>query len=163
MKHGYYVVKNQTPVAGTGYPRRTQTDWNALSGLPHPLCKKDQDTVDAQVENKTLQLSEELIVVRNSCDVTVNTTDTKAAVNLQAALQAAIVILISISIADSNQAENITNDLMQSVKTKQVSLQKIVVEGSQNVDVTTTDTQLSVSIQILVQLLILISVQLDIL
>ncbi|WP_035185849.1 spore coat protein [Alteribacter aurantiacus] len=138
-------------------------DWNALSGAKHPLhgCESDSNN-DTTFQNKSLQLSEELIIVRNSCDVTVTTTDTKAAINLQAALQAALVILISISIADSDRAESITNDLMKSVKSKQISYQKVIVEDSKDVNITSTDTQLLINIQLLIQLLILVSAQLNI-
>ncbi|WP_026690997.1 spore coat protein [Alteribacter aurantiacus] len=136
--------------------------WNALSGAKHPLHGCESDSNDTTFQNKSLQLSEELIIVRNSCDVNVTTTDTKAAINLQAALQAAIVILISISIADSDRAESITSDLMQSVKSKQISYQKVIVEDSKDVNITSTDTQLLINIQLLIQLLILVSAQLNI-
>ncbi|PGQ22914.1 spore coat protein, partial [Bacillus thuringiensis] len=47
------------------------------------------------------QVSEEYIEIVDSADVQVTTTDTKAALSIQAALQAAIVVVVSISIADS--------------------------------------------------------------
>jgi spore coat protein X len=113
--------------------------------------------------NKDIQLSEELIHIIDSCDVKVNTTDTKAAVSLQASLQAAIALIISVSIADSSTAERITQDLMQTTKTKQQTFQKVVIEGSQGVNVTTTDTQVALNIQILLQILLALIVRLDIL
>jgi spore coat protein X len=118
---------------------------------------------NADQVNKEIQLSEELIHIINSCDVTVSTTDTKAALSLQASLQAAIALIISISIADSTKAERITQDLMQTTKTKQQTFQKIVIEGSQGVNVVTTDTQVALNIQILLQLLLALIVRLDIL
>ncbi|PYZ97497.1 spore coat protein [Alteribacter lacisalsi] len=149
------------PVTGQ-QPQTTKCRWNALDGKPHPLsCNTSQP--NTQVDNKTLQLSEELIVVRNSCDVNVTITDTKAAINLQAALQAALVILISISVGSSEDAREITNDLLQTVQVKQISNQQLIIEGSKNVDINKTDTQLLINIQLLVQLLILVSAQLDIL
>nr|WP_246596308.1 spore coat protein [Bacillus alkalicola] len=130
----------------------------------HPLCFDDQDeTQDAANKNKTLQLNEEYIFIKDSCDVTVNTTDTKAAVNLQAGLQAAIAVLISISVADSSTREELTQELMNTAKVKQISYQKTVVENSRNVDIATTDTQAAANIQILLQLLIALAVKLDIL
>ncbi|QOY33760.1 spore coat protein [Anaerobacillus isosaccharinicus] len=113
--------------------------------------------------NKEIQLSEELIHIINSCDVTVSTTDTKAALSLQASLQAAIALIISISIADSAQAERITQDLMQTSKTKQQTIQKVVISDSQGVNVTTTDTQIALNIQVLLQILLALIVKLDIL
>ncbi|MFN7250510.1 MAG: spore coat protein [Anaerobacillus sp.] len=123
----------------------------------------DNINQNADQINKDIQLSEELIHIIDSCDVTVNTTDTKAAVSLQASLQAAIALIISVSIADSSKAERITQDLMQTTKTKQQTFQKVVIEGSQGVNVTTTDTQVALNIQILLQLLLALIVRLDIL
>ncbi|WP_100406837.1 spore coat protein [Bacillus solitudinis] len=139
--------------------------WSALDSERHPLCKNGDGDVkqNADQVSKTLQLSEEYIIVKDSCDVTVTTTDTKAAINLQASLQAAIALVISISIASSDQAEQITQELLQSSKVKQVSYQKTFIENSRNVDVVTTDTQIGVNIQILLQILLALLVELDIL
>ncbi|MCD8509320.1 MAG: spore coat protein [Bacillus sp. (in: Bacteria)] len=141
--------------------------WSALDPKDaHPLCdKKDvqDETQNAANKNKTKQLNEEYIFIKDSCDVTINSTDTKAAVNLQAGLQAALAVLISISIADSQTAEDLTQELMQTSKTEQVSVQKTVVENSKNVEISTTDTQVAANIQILLQLLVALAVKLDIL
>jgi spore coat protein X len=140
-------------------------NWSALDCKPHPHCppKQEEETQAAEQVNKTLQLSEEYIFIKDSCDVTVSTTDTKAAVSLQASLQAVIAIIISISIADSSKAEKITQELLQTAKVKQVTYQKTIIENSRNVDVTTTDTQVTVNIQLLIQLLLALIVRLDIL
>ncbi len=148
--------------------RSTQSkssNWSALDCKPHPLCppKEEDDTQAAEQVNKTFQLSEEYILIKDSCDVTVSTTDTKAAVSLQASLQAIIAIIISISIADSSKAEKITQDLLQTAKIKQITKQKTIIENSKNVNVTTTDTQVAVNIQLLLQLLVAIIARLDIL
>ncbi|WNF38170.1 spore coat protein [Bacillaceae bacterium IKA-2] len=141
-----------------------KSNWSALDGKPHPFCSsKDDDTQNAEQINKTLQLSEEYIFIKDSCDVTVSTTDTKAAISLQASLQAIIAIIISISVADSSKAEKLTQDLLQTAKVKQVTYQKTIIENSKNVDVTTTDTQVAVNIQLLLQLLLALIVKLDIL
>ncbi|MCT8138196.1 spore coat protein [Anaerobacillus sp. CMMVII] len=142
-----------------------KSNWSALDCKPHPLCppKQEDETQAADQVNKTLQLSEEYIIIKDSCDVTVSTTDTKAAVSLQASLQAVIAIIISISIADSSKAEKITQELLQSSKIKQVTYQKTIIENSKDVDVTTTDTQVAVNIQILLQLLVALIARLDIL
>lgn len=123
----------------------------------------DRIDVSAEQMNKEIQISEELIHIMNSCDVQVSTTDTKAAISLQASLQAAIALIITISIADSSRAERITQDLIQSTKTKQQTIQKVVIDNSQGVNVTTTDTQVALNIQLLLQLLLALIVRLDIL
>ncbi|MCM3761592.1 spore coat protein [Alkalihalobacillus oceani] len=139
--------------------------WSALDPQAcHPLSNNNEgETQEGNQVNKTLQLSEEYIFIKDSCDVTVNTTDTKAALSLQASLQAAIALVISISIADSERAEQITQELLQSTKMKQITYQKTVVENSRNVDVSTTDTQIAVNIQLLLQVLLALLVRLDIL
>ncbi|TMW70200.1 spore coat protein [Alteribacter natronophilus] len=136
--------------------------WDALSGREHPLAC-GRETADNQFDNKTTQLTQELIVISNSCDVNVTVTDTKAALNIQAALQAAFIILISISVASADQAEAISNDLLQTIKVKQESFSQIIVEDSKNVDVSKTDTQLLINIQLLLQLITLVAVQIGLL
>ena len=75
--------------------------WSALdSSNPHPSFKNASVSEAAAQESKTYQISEESITIVDSADVEVTTTDTKAALSIQAALQAAIVVIISISIAD---------------------------------------------------------------
>ncbi|MFA9556607.1 spore coat protein [Evansella sp. AB-rgal1] len=138
--------------------------WSALDSDKHPLCfTDDDDTQEATQSNKTLQLNEEAIFIKDSCDVTVTSTDTKAAVNIQAALQAALVILISISLGDSSKAEKFTQELLQSSKMKQISRQKTVIENSRGVNVSTVDTQVAANIQILFQLLLAVALKLDLL
>ncbi|MEC2603529.1 spore coat protein, partial [Bacillus cereus] len=75
--------------------------WSALdSSNPHPSFKNATVSEAAAQESKTYQVSEEYIEIVDSADVQVTTTDTKAALSIQAALQAAIVVVVSISIAD---------------------------------------------------------------
>ncbi|MCR6109274.1 spore coat protein [Bacillus sp. A301a_S52] len=138
--------------------------WSALDpDCCHPTDRVDTNLQSAEQVNKTLQSSEEYIFIKDSCDISVSTTDTKAAVSLQAALQAAIALVINISIADSSRAERITQDLLQTAKTKQITFQKTVVENSRNVDVTTTDTQVAINLQVLLQILLALIVNLNIL
>ncbi|HDR6248526.1 TPA: spore coat protein, partial [Bacillus cereus] len=100
------------------------------------------------------QISEEYIEIVDSADVQVTTTDTKAALSIQAALQAAIVVVVSISIADSEKADKITQELFQKSAIKQINRQKTFIKNSRNVTVTTTDTDIAVNIQILLQILL---------
>ncbi|HDR6913227.1 TPA: spore coat protein, partial [Bacillus thuringiensis] len=100
------------------------------------------------------QVSEEYIEIVDSADVQVTTTDTKAALSIQAALQAAIVVVVSISIADSEKADKITQELFQKSSIKQINRQKTFIKNSRNVTVTTTDTDIAVNIQILLQILL---------
>ncbi|PDZ45657.1 spore coat protein [Bacillus wiedmannii] len=109
------------------------------------------------------QVSEEYIEIVDSADVQVTTTDTKAALSIQAALQAAIVVVVSISIADSEKADKITQELFQKSSIKQINRQKTFIKNSRNVTVTTTDTDIAVNVQILLQILLALLVKLNIL
>ncbi|MCH4565784.1 spore coat protein [Bacillus sp. ES1-5] len=109
------------------------------------------------------QISEEYIEIVDSADVQVTTTDTKAALSIQTALQAAIVVVVSISIADSEKADKITQELFQKSSIKQINRQKTLIKNSRNVTVTTTDTDIAVNIQILLQILLALLVKLNIL
>jgi spore coat protein X len=109
------------------------------------------------------QESAELIWVRESCDITINSTDTQVGLSLQAALQLAIVIVINITIADSNRSEAVSADLMQFVGTEQTNKQKIFIYNTKDANVTTTDTDLAVNLQVLLQILIAILIMVDIL
>ncbi|PEV60236.1 spore coat protein [Bacillus cereus] len=109
------------------------------------------------------QVSEEYIEIVDSADVQVTTTNTKAALSIQAALQAAIVVVVSISIADSEKADKITQELFQKSSIKQINKQETVIRNSRNVTVTTTDTDIAVNVQILLQILLALLVKLNIL
>lgn len=118
---------------------------------------------DADQDIEDLQVSEECIIIRNSADVEVHTTDTQAAVNLQAALQVAIALVLSLTIADSAKAEAVTQDLLQKIETKQINKQKTLILNSQCVRVTTTDTDIAVNIQALLQVLVALVAKIDVL
>lgn len=109
------------------------------------------------------QKSFEWIIVKDSEDVEVHTTDTQAAVSLQLGIQAAIAVVLSITVGNSDQSKAVVQDLKQFMKTKQKNTQKTVIEGSKHVKVTTTDTDLAVNIQALLQILLAIVVKLDVL
>lgn len=138
--------------------------WSALDPDSNHPCSFDEVDVAQEATQKfsNTQLSEELILIKDSCDVTVNTTDNKAALNLQAALQAAIVVLVNISILDGNQAEKVNQELLQSARINQVTRQKTVIENSRNVNVTTIDNQIAINIQLLLQLLLAVLVEINI-
>lgn len=141
--------------------------WSALdSNSRHPLFCGDDDNVveqEAVQTNSEVQISEELIYIKDSCNVNVTSTDVKAALSLQAALQAAIAVIVSISIADGDNANRVTQELLQSSRIKQVTRQKTIVENSRDIDITTTDAQIALNIQLLLQLLLALIVELDIL
>ncbi|WP_456275411.1 spore coat protein [Bacillus sp. AK128] len=134
--------------------------WKALDHH----CSKNA-AVDQMAEQKVVskQRSKELIFIKDSEEVDVQTTDTQAAVSLQLALQAAIVAVISVTIGDTERSSLVAQEFEQLVKTKQSNFQKTVIENSKCVTVVTTDTDITVNIQALLQILIAIVVKLDVL
>jgi len=143
----------------------SENRWSALDpSSVHPMCGHNSDVEqEASQVSKTIQASREAIIIKDSCDVEVRTTDTQAAVNLQVALQVAIALVISITIGDSDRAQAVTQDLMQKIKVKQVNHQKTIIEKSRGVRVTTTDTDVAVNIQVLLQVLLALVAKLDVL
>lgn len=138
--------------------------WNALdptSRFPHSDNNDDIFQNADQVAD-TEQRSYEKIIIKDSCDIKVKTTETQVAVSLQAALQVAIALVVNLTIADSEQAEHVTQELLQYSSIEQVNRQTVYIENSRDIEVTTTDTDVAVSIQLLLQLLLALLIQIDI-
>ncbi|KKE78154.1 spore coat protein [Oceanobacillus caeni] len=138
-------------------------EWRALdhcdtTGGDNATIEKDSDQLA-----KTQQVSDEWIIIKDSEKVNVTTTDTQAAISLQAGIQVAIAIVLNITIADSNRAEQVFDDLKQVIKTRQANRQKTIVEKSVNVEITTQDTDVAINIQLLLQILVAIVLLLDVL
>ncbi|MDI7744213.1 spore coat protein [Lysinibacillus fusiformis] len=141
----------------------TKTKWRALDHCDdgnNNEADVDQENAQQQI---TKQESNEWIIVKDSEGVEVTTTDTQVALNLQLGIQAAIVAVISITIGDNEQGNNVAQDLKQFMKTKQSNKQKTIIEGSRNINVKTTDTDIAVNIQALLQILVAIVARLDVL
>lgn len=127
-------------------------------------CKKKADVEQEAVQLEyTEQDSDELIWIKDSCNIKVHTTDTQAAVSLQVALQLAIALVISITIGDSDQGQYVSQQLIQEMGTEQSNTQKIIINNSKDVNVTTTDTDVAVNVQALLQVLVALVAELDIL
>ena len=127
-----------------------------------------KDEIEVEVEQEAKQISketqkiEELVVVRDSCDVTVVITDKQFALSIQAALQAAIVVILQIHFGCTDKATDISQELFQLSKIKQITKQKFFVSHSKNVYIESTDQQAAANVQILVQLLLAIVAKLGI-
>ncbi|RSL34882.1 spore coat protein [Salibacterium salarium] len=146
--------------------RNKNRRWNALDPSSDMSCggNNNNSTQNADQTNKTVQISEDYIEIIDCCDVSISNTDIKGALSVQAGIQAAILILITVSIGgDSDSAERFTQDLMQSAKIKQHTHQRTYLENSRGVTIDINDTQLALNIQILLQLLLAVAVVIDIL
>ncbi|QBP42047.1 spore coat protein [Paenisporosarcina antarctica] len=127
---------------------------------------QDHDAVvtqDADQVSTIDQESDELIWIKDSCNIIVQTTDTQAAVSLQVGLQLAIALVISITIGDSDRGQTVAQELLQNFDSEQTNKQKIYIENSKDVNITTTDTDLAINIQAMLQVLLALVVTLDVL
>jgi spore coat protein X len=127
------------------------------------------ESFDAEVVQEADQLSlidqesNELIWIKDSCDITVHTTDTQAAIAIQVAIQVAIAVVVRITIGDTAQNDGVLQDLLQLSDVEQTNKQKIYIENSKDVEITTTDTDVVLNIQLLLQVLVAIIVLVDVL
>ncbi|WP_373894970.1 spore coat protein [Virgibacillus natechei] len=128
------------------------------TGNADPTVLQEADQYDFMEQE-----SAEIIWVKESCNIAVSSTDTKAAVSLQAGLQLAITLVLNITLGDSNRGEVVSEELMQNFNAEQINKQKIFICNSKDVNVTTTDTDLVINIQVLLQLLLALVVMVDIL
>lgn len=127
---------------------------------------QNNDAVVAQDANQFSfldQESDELIWIKDSCNVVVQTTDTQAAVSLQIALQLALALVISITIGDSDRGQTITQELFQQFDSNQTNQQRIFIDNSKDVNITTTDLDLAINIEAMLQVLLTLVVKLDVL
>jgi spore coat protein X len=140
----------------------TEKKWRALEQCDND--KKSQADVMQEADQvvTSKQQSYEWIIVKDSEQVDVHTTDTQVAISLQAAIQIAIAIVITITVGDSDKGNAVVEDLKQFFKNRQRNTQKTIIHGSKNVEVITTDTQVSVNIEALLQILVAIVAKLDI-
>jgi len=130
------------------------------------LVENQSDAVVAQDADQVSMLdqeSNELIWIVDSCNVVVETTDTQAAVSLQVGLQLAIALVISITVGDSDRGQTLAQEIFQEFDSEQTNRQKILVVNSKDVNITTTDTDLTVNIQAMLQVLLALVVNLDVL
>lgn len=130
---------------------------------------RDNNSEDALVDQGYDQIflmeqeSDELIWIKDSCNVNVSTTDTQGAVSLQVGLQLAIALVISISLGDSEQGRAVAQEIFQKFDDEQSNKQRIYIENSKDVDIHTTDTDLSLNIQALLDVLLTLVVRIDVL
>ncbi|MCY7782492.1 MULTISPECIES: spore coat protein CotX [unclassified Bacillus (in: firmicutes)] len=93
--------------------------------------------------NLNKQVSDETIIIRDSCDINISSTDVQAVTSVVTALNAAVLTVALTSIADGVIAELVAQDLLQLTANKQVNRQKLLIECSRGVNVTTVDADVA--------------------
>ncbi|MFD2749966.1 spore coat protein [Virgibacillus siamensis] len=142
----------------------TNNKWRALDHCNESNNSQNDATVNQGAEQSVSnqQVSDEWIIIKDSENINVTTTDTQVAISLQLGIQAAIAAVLNIAIGDS-QSNDISQELGQMIKTRQGGRQKTIVEQSRDIEITTTDTDIAINIQLLFQVLVAIVVSLEIL
>ncbi|MFA1822875.1 spore coat protein [Virgibacillus oceani] len=141
----------------------SKTKWRALDHCDDPGQSDETVLQEGEQSISTKQESFEWIIIKDSEDINVTTTDTQAAVSIELGIQVAIAVVLSIAIGSSTQADQVVQDLTQVTRNRQSNRQKTIVEQSKDVDIVTTDTDIAINLQLLIQILVAIVVSLDIL
>ncbi|WJX02577.1 spore coat protein [Priestia aryabhattai] len=98
------------------------------------------------------QISNSVIVIKNSCNVNISITDTQTAIILQSLLQVLTFILTLIGL-DANSIRLITIEVLLFAKVIQSSNHKIIIENSRDVHATTTNIDTVIFLQSLILVL----------
>ncbi|WP_191560905.1 spore coat protein [Metabacillus idriensis] len=118
----------------------------------------------ARNSTRISQRSTERIRIVDSTDVNLLTIDVQAAAALQAAIQAAITLIVRISFADDIEgADRFTEELFQFARIEQINEQEIIINNSHNINVGALDLDVVITIQVLLQVLAALAISLDIL
>ncbi|GAB1810861.1 spore coat protein [Priestia megaterium] len=113
--------------------------------------------IETETTQKILskQISDSVIVVKDSCNVNISITDIQTAIILQSLLQVLTVILTLIGL-DANSIRLITAEVLLIAKVIQSSNHKIIIKNSKNVHATTTNIDTVIFIQSLILVLIIL-------
>ncbi|MGG3642283.1 spore coat protein [Bacillus gobiensis] len=107
--------------------------------------------------------ADETIYIVGSEVITINSTNNKIALSLQAAVQAIIALVIQLTIADSDKADSIRNQISSNMKWLNRKMKVIYIENSSNVTVTVSSVDIAVTLQFMLQILLSILAAVDIL
>lgn len=121
-------------------------------------CGKDEAFINQELDQLNLnkRLSDETIIIKDSCDIRVSTEDTQVVTSVLTAIQTAIVTVVLAIIDDFELAELVSQDLLQVTANKQTNRQKLVIDNSRDVTVSTEDTDVATLVSTAVQTLTVI-------
>lgn len=140
----------------------------SMEHVPYGYYPENKDSHKADLTQDANQFaameqdSDELIFIKDSCNICVHTTATQASASLQIALQLTIALVIRITLFDTDKGNSIAEDLLQYFDSEQTNKQKIVIENSKDINVKTSDTDIAVNINALLEVLLSLVAKLDI-
>src|SRR5690625_7716187 len=102
----------------------SKTKWRALDHCDDTGQSDETELQEGEQVVDTQQDSFEWIIIKDSEDINVTTSDTQAAVSLELGIQVAIGVVLSIAIGNSNQADQVVKDLTQVTRNRQSNRQK---------------------------------------
>lgn len=128
-----------------------------------PEPGKNADVIEQALQDiSSDQTDYVVVIVKDSEQVEVLTEDLQVALQLQALLQAALALILTIGIGDDNQANRIMLDMMSRIKETQHIRKVICVDNSFRVQIRVTSTELAFNLQLLLQLLASLLVKLEV-
>ncbi|MGG3888354.1 spore coat protein [Metabacillus fastidiosus] len=111
----------------------------------------NQDGVNV---SDTDQLNKELIFIKDSCDIKVDSEQSNFAATIQVGVNL-IVYVLSIFIS-VDEAELVTQELLNAAKTSQTNKQKVVIINSRNIHVKAEDSNTAVTLQVIANIFVAI-------
>ncbi|MEH6971253.1 spore coat protein [Bacillus sp. JJ675] len=121
-------------------------------------CRREEEFIQQELEQVNLnkQLSDETIIIKDSCNIRVSSEDTQVVTSVLTSIQTAIVTVVLAIIDDFELAELVSQDLLQVSANKQTNRQKLVIDNSRDVVVSTEDTDVATLVTTAVQTLTVI-------
>ncbi|GAB1786290.1 MULTISPECIES: spore coat protein [Priestia] len=116
---------------------------------------KDESKEDAVIEQESDafsligQDSDELIWIKDSCEIIVSTVDTQTAAQVQGLVNAVTGIILA-GIVGNITGEIIAQEILSLANTEQVNKQKIIIVNSKDVTIATLDTDTAAQVQTVV-------------
>lgn len=130
---------------------------------PIPIGISGDQVVESVLQTEyDEQASYITIVVQDSAEVEILNSDFQAALSLQATLQLALAIILSVVIADEGTYNRVVNDIVTRIQEVQILRRVIKVENSYNVRVQVVATELAFNLQLLLQLMVSILAKLEV-
>ncbi|MFE4036284.1 spore coat protein [Priestia sp. YIM B13489] len=137
----------------TGYRKRKSTCFEKDTSF-HKKDNKPHSLVGFEANQEFLsnQLSDSIIIVKNSCNVDVNLTDRQTILIFQTFIQLLAIFLLLIGL-DTNSIKLFIEEVSQIVKVIQESEQKVIIKNSCHVNVRATHTDTVIFLQSFLQAL----------
>lgn len=155
-------VKNKHDNKYHPMDREESSSFSSMQMDPQAIMPDAEVVQEANQSNMDIQDSDELIIIKESCGIKVNTTENEVALSLQLALQLALAIVIKILIGTSDKADSVAQELVQHFNSEQKIVKKIHIENSKDTTITVDANEIAVNIQAMLQILLTLVAKLEV-